>query len=62
MEYMFALSLIFLAFGVGLDPRQSKVFGPALSPVLIGLILAFVTLAASVASPGATGVCMLFGP
>lgn len=59
MEYMFALGLIFLAFGVGLDPRQGKVLGPALSPILVGAILGFATLASSVARPGYTGVCEL---
>ncbi|KAK3673850.1 hypothetical protein LTR78_006405 [Recurvomyces mirabilis] len=57
LEYMFAQALIFTAFGVGLDPRQGKVFGPALSPVLVGLTLAFGTLASSLAKPGYTGVC-----
>jgi len=32
-----ALAMIFVAFGVGLDPRQSQVLGAALSPVLVGL-------------------------
>lgn len=57
LEYLFALALIFLAFGVGLDPRQGKVFGPALSPILVGATLAFATLASSTAKPGYTGVC-----
>lgn len=54
---MFAQALIFTAFGVGLDPRQGKVFGPALSPVLVGLTLGFGTLASSLAKPGYTGIC-----
>ncbi|KAK5116691.1 hypothetical protein LTR62_007365 [Meristemomyces frigidus] len=57
LEYMFAQALIFTAFGVGLDPRQGKVFGPALSPVLVGLTLGFGTLASSLAKPGYTGIC-----
>jgi len=34
-ETMTALAIIFIAFGVGLDPRQRGVFGPALSPFLV---------------------------
>lgn len=57
MEYLFGLALIFLAFGVGLDPRQGRVFGPALSPILVGAVLAFATLASSTARQGYTGAC-----
>lgn len=32
---MTSFGLIFVAFGVGLDPRQREVFGPALSPILV---------------------------
>ena len=64
LEYMFAQMLIFTAFGVGLDPRQGKVFGPALSPVLVGFTLGLGTLASSLAKPGYTGisVCFIFYP
>jgi hypothetical protein len=54
---MFALGLIFLGFGVGLDPRQGKTLGPALSPILVGVTLGYATLASSAAKPGYTGVC-----
>ncbi|GAB7334970.1 hypothetical protein MBLNU13_g06841t2 [Cladosporium sp. NU13] len=57
LEYMFALGLMFLAFGVGLDPRQGKTLGPALGPILVGVTLGFATLASSAAKPGYTGVC-----
>ena len=57
LEFIFAQALIFTAFGVGLDPRQAKVFGPALSPILVGLTLGLATLASSLAAPGYTGVC-----
>lgn len=57
LEYMFALGLMFVAFGVGLDPRQGKTLGPALGPILVGLTLGFATLASSAAEPGYTGVC-----
>ena len=29
----------FMAYGVGLDPRQAKLFGPKYAPVLVGLIV-----------------------
>ena len=32
-------ALVFLAFGVGLDPRQRKIIPPSLSPFLVGLTL-----------------------
>lgn len=57
LEYFFAQALIFTAFGVGLEPRQGKVFGPALSPILVGLTLGVGTLASSLAKPGYTGMC-----
>ena len=57
LEYMFAQALIFVAFGVGLDPRQGKVFGAALSPILVGASLSLGTLASSMVKPGYTGIC-----
>ncbi|KAK4983783.1 hypothetical protein LTR66_008704 [Elasticomyces elasticus] len=44
-EFMACSVLIFILFGVGLDPRQSKVIGPTLSPVLIGLVFASLSIA-----------------
>lgn len=38
-EFMACLTLLFLAFGVGLDPRQQKIIPPALSPFLVGMAL-----------------------
>lgn len=35
LETMTSFALIFISFGVGLDPRQREVFGPALSPILV---------------------------
>ncbi|OOF92075.1 hypothetical protein ASPCADRAFT_133631 [Aspergillus carbonarius ITEM 5010] len=43
IEFFACLILIFLAFGVALDPRQAKVFGPAVSPWLVGVVLGIVT-------------------
>jgi glycerol uptake facilitator-like aquaporin len=39
METMVSFAIIFIAFGVGLDPRQKEVFGPALSPILACLLV-----------------------
>ena len=39
LETMTSFALVFVAFGVGLDPRQREVFGPALSPILVSGIL-----------------------
>ncbi|KAF2826201.1 aquaporin-like protein [Ophiobolus disseminans] len=55
LETMTSFVLIFIAFGVGLDPRQREVFGPALSPILIGLTQCLVTFASSIARPGYSG-------
>lgn len=57
LEYMFSLILLFIAFGVGLEPRQAKIVGPAFAPILVGAVLALATLASSVAKPGYIGVC-----
>lgn len=56
LEMMFAQALLFAAFGVGLDPRQKKVFGPAFGPVLVGLTLGFGTLVSALVKPGYSGV------
>ncbi|KAK9311746.1 aquaporin-like protein [Lipomyces starkeyi] len=39
LETVFALVTIFLAFGVGLDPRQAQLFGPTLGPAMVGITL-----------------------
>ena len=57
LEYMFAQALIFVAFGVGLDPRQAKVFGAALSPIFVGASLALGTFASALVKEGYTGIC-----
>jgi len=33
----------FLSFGVGLDPRQQKVFGPKFGPFLVGCVLGLIS-------------------
>ncbi|KAF1844555.1 uncharacterized protein K460DRAFT_246560, partial [Cucurbitaria berberidis CBS 394.84] len=59
LETMTSFALVFIAFGVGLDPRQREVFGPALSPILVGLALAICTFASGVARAGYSGACRL---
>ncbi|KAF8199761.1 hypothetical protein K438DRAFT_1905829 [Mycena galopus ATCC 62051] len=54
-EFTSCLALIFLCFGVGLDPRQRDVFGPALAPALVGLAIGSVSLGMSFARPGYGG-------
>ncbi|EUC40762.1 hypothetical protein COCMIDRAFT_30348 [Bipolaris oryzae ATCC 44560] len=55
LETMTSFGLIFVAFGVGLDPRQREVFGPALSPILVGLTQTVCTFVSSIVRPGYSG-------
>ncbi|EAW11117.1 putative MIP transporter [Aspergillus clavatus NRRL 1] len=57
LEFIFCLILVFLAFGVGLDPRQLSVYGAALSPWLVGLILGLLSWASAVPRQGYGGAC-----
>ncbi|PTB44814.1 uncharacterized protein TrAFT101_000285 [Trichoderma asperellum] len=50
--------LLFLAFGVGLDPRQAALFGPRLGPVLVGASLGLVSFSTSGIIPGYAGAQM----
>jgi glycerol uptake facilitator-like aquaporin len=52
------LALIFLAFGIGLDPRQSSVYGPALGPIFIGLALGLTIFASGFLREGYTGASL----
>jgi glycerol uptake facilitator-like aquaporin len=47
VELVSATILLFLAFGVGLDPRQAKVIGPALGPFLVGLSVGTMSFASA---------------
>lgn len=55
VEFSSCLMLIFLAFGVGLDPRQAGTFGPALAPILVGFVVGTVSLSTAFAVPGLGG-------
>ena len=57
LEYTFCQALIFLAFGLGLDPRQGKAISPAFAPLLIGLVLGLGTLCSGLVKPGYSGMC-----
>jgi len=48
----------FLAFGVGLDPRQKQVFGPKLGPLLVGCTLGLVSFSSVGLAEGFPGVGM----
>ncbi|KAK9318757.1 aquaporin-like protein [Lipomyces orientalis] len=37
LETIFSLICIFMAFGVGLDPRQAQLFGPSIGPAMVGV-------------------------
>ena len=58
IEFMSNVTLLFLAFGVGLDPRQRQIFGPALAPALVGLSLGVLTFGTAITRPGYGGASM----
>jgi glycerol uptake facilitator-like aquaporin len=51
-------ALLFLAYGLGLDPRQAVLWGPRMGPVLVGLALGLVAFATSGIAPGYAGAQM----
>lgn len=57
LEFMFCLILLFLAFGVALDPRQSKVTGAAAAPWLVGMVLGVISWGSSFTRSGYSGAC-----
>jgi glycerol uptake facilitator-like aquaporin len=56
LEFICDLALLFMSFGVGLDPRQRQVFGPALGPILVGLVLGILSFGTSFTRRGYNGV------
>ncbi|KAM0254629.1 hypothetical protein ACHAQJ_006597 [Trichoderma viride] len=50
--------LLFLAFGVGLDPRQAALYGPRMGPLLVGVSLGLVSFSTSGIIPGYAGAQM----
>ncbi|RBQ67466.1 hypothetical protein FVER14953_10709 [Fusarium verticillioides] len=55
VELVSATLLLFLAFGVGLDPRQAKIIGPALGPFMVGLSVGTMSFASAFARYGYGG-------
>ncbi|RFU81159.1 hypothetical protein TARUN_1068 [Trichoderma arundinaceum] len=66
-EVFASFVLLFLSFGVGLDPRQAAAFGPRMGPLLVGTSLGLVSFATSGIIPGYAGAqmnptrCLAFG-
>ncbi|KAH8811272.1 MIP transporter [Xylogone sp. PMI_703] len=58
LEFMFTFTLIFLAFGVGLDPRQASVYGNILSPWVVGIALGVLSFGSSFTRTGYGGASM----
>lgn len=57
IEFTSSMTVIFLATGIGLDPRQKVVFGQAGAPILIGLSLGITSFCSGFFLPGYTGAC-----
>ena len=58
LEFMSDFTLIFLSFGVGLDPRQKGTLGPSLGPVLVGFALGIMAFGTGFSRPGYAGASM----
>ncbi|RPA99049.1 aquaporin-like protein [Choiromyces venosus 120613-1] len=58
IEFVSCCIVLFIAFGVGLDPRQRDIFGPALGPILIGVAIAILTFITGIMRQGYTGASM----
>ena len=56
LEVMGALFVLFLAFGLGLDPRNKGSFGPTAGPFLVGFSSAIALFAGGIARPGYLGL------
>lgn len=57
-EFTATLIVLFLAFGVGLDPRQASTFGPALAPILVGFAVGLTAFSTTFAIRGYGGAGM----
>ena len=58
IEFMACLTLFFIAFGVGLDPRQRSVIPPSLSPFLVGMTLGVLSWSTGYSRYGYGGASM----
>ncbi|KIO29071.1 hypothetical protein M407DRAFT_21815 [Tulasnella calospora MUT 4182] len=61
IEFIASFSLLMIAFGVGLDPRQKQLYGAAMGPLLVGLTVGLMTSGTSALNPGYTGAGMFPG-
>ncbi|KAK3328300.1 aquaporin-like protein [Cercophora scortea] len=57
-EIMSCATLLVLAIGTGLDPRQQILYGRQLGPLLVGLSVGVVSCASTRIAPGYTGASM----
>ncbi|KAH8591223.1 aquaporin-like protein [Bisporella sp. PMI_857] len=55
IESVLCFCLIFLCFGVGLDPRSQQVFGPKFGPFLVGCAVALTSFSSVGLAPGYPG-------
>lgn len=58
IETVSSFILLFLAYGVALDPRQGKLFGPITGPISVGLSLGLTSFASAGLVKGYTGASM----
>ena len=58
LETVSSFALLVLAFGIVLDPRQQKLFGPLGGPLAVGSSLGLVSFASAGLVPGFTGASM----
>jgi hypothetical protein len=58
-ETMGSAALLFLLFGVGINPHQKHTYGPAYSVVLVCLSFGLVSFISWPVIPGYSGVCKL---
>ncbi len=58
LETVSSFAFLVLAFGVALDPRQQKLFGPLVGPLAVGSSLGIVSFASAGMVPGYTGATM----
>ncbi|KAF9648337.1 aquaporin-like protein [Thelephora ganbajun] len=61
IEFVSVFVLLFLGYGVGLDPRQARLYGPKYGPVLVGLTVGLMTSLTATIHAGYTGAAMFPG-
>ena len=57
-EIISSFILLYLAYGLALDPRQAKLFGPLAGPLAVGFSLGLTSFATAGLVPGYTGASM----